>query len=388
VIASPCWFHGGLETVHTTLAEWLVARGWDVTLLVGRTDWPGSALELLPCPIVVDEALWEWGFPPTTKATRAVMKHGAGVLRELAPTVLISALGHGIHWAARAARVPVVLEYLHCAGSWDLLDHPADGIIGVSGWTLETVAAERPRMPGLRWVVHNGLPGRVLPGPGGRERVRRAHGWSREHRVVGFVGRLAPEKRIDEWMHAFADLRAQAGESVQGLVVGKLYDGAQLEIAQGVAVERGLGWGQDVQWVEALSGQMPDMYAAMDLLLHTRTEEPFGMVVIEAMGAGCPVAAYAGGGIPEIEPHCGGALVLAPVGDRAALVRLAALALEDGRLAGDHAAAIAGHFSADRMVDAVEAIMLELMGGETDAVLVHGADRVRAGSDNKAVAAR
>ena len=46
--------------------------------------------------------------------------------------------------------------------------------------------------------------------------------------------------------------------------------------------------------------EIVEMYASASLYLHGGVEEPFGMVLIEALASGCPVLAHASGGPLEI----------------------------------------------------------------------------------------
>jgi glycosyltransferase involved in cell wall biosynthesis len=45
---------------------------------------------------------------------------------------------------------------------------------------------------------------------------------------------------------------------------------------------------------------MPTVYAALDVLVHPAVDEPFGLVIAEAMASGVPVVAVDNGGVPEI----------------------------------------------------------------------------------------
>lgn len=87
-----------------------------------------------------------------------------------------------------------------------------------------------------------------------------------------------------------------------------------------------------------------------DVFVHPSLEEGLGQVVIEAMAVGVRVVASAAGGVPEV---LGGAGLLVPPGDAAALVEAArrALALERGR--GVEAAA---RWSVARMVEGTSAV--------------------------------
>ena len=107
--------------------------------------------------------------------------------------------------------------------------------------------------------------------------------------VVGYVGRIAPEKQVER----IAELRGLKG--VRFAVVG---DGPALP-----AVRRRLH-GMPVVWLGRLSGQqLADAYAAFDLFVHTGTEETFGQTLQEAGATGIPVVAPRAGGPIDIVDH-------------------------------------------------------------------------------------
>jgi glycosyltransferase involved in cell wall biosynthesis len=89
---------------------------------------------------------------------------------------------------------------------------------------------------------------------------------------------------------------------------------------------------------------------AMDVFCHTSENEPFGMVVIEAMALGKPVIASAEGGPTEvITPGLDG--LLSPYGDRQALAVAILRVLDDDdlrRTVGRAAVQRAADFTVDR----------------------------------------
>ncbi|KFI98040.1 glycosyltransferase family 4 protein [Bifidobacterium stellenboschense] len=97
--------------------------------------------------------------------------------------------------------------------------------------------------------------------------------------VVGYVGRLAPEKQVER-------LAALAGLPMRLVVVGGGVSEQDLRERLPHAVFTGMLHGRD----------LADAYAALDVFVHTGAEETFGQTIQEAMASGLPVVAPASGG--------------------------------------------------------------------------------------------
>lgn len=113
--------------------------------------------------------------------------------------------------------------------------------------------------------------------------------------VVGYVGRLAPEKQVER-MTALRGL-----DNVRFAVVG---DGPSLP-----ALERQFT-GMPVTFLGSLGGaDLAAAYAACDIFVHTGTEETFGQTIQEAHASGLPVVGpHAGGPIDLIDHGTNGYL--------------------------------------------------------------------------------
>ncbi|HKC28205.1 MAG TPA: glycosyltransferase, partial [Jatrophihabitans sp.] len=105
--------------------------------------------------------------------------------------------------------------------------------------------------------------------------------------IVGFVGRLAPEKRV-EMLEAASRL-----PGVRLVVVG---DGPRRK-----ALQRLL---PDAEFTGQLTGTaLGTAMASLDLLVHPGADETFCQVVQEALCAGVPVIATAAGGPLDLVRH-------------------------------------------------------------------------------------
>lgn len=137
--------------------------------------------------------------------------------------------------------------------------------------------------------------------------------------VVGFAGRLVPEKGLDVLIDAAAGL--------DGTVVSLIGNGPSLEELRQRARERGVTLRIDTT---VSHENMSAAYASLDVLvLPSRTmrtwAEQFGRVLVEALWCGTPVVGSDSGEIPWVINSTGGGLVFPegdPVALRAALVRL------------------------------------------------------------------
>ncbi|MEV0806646.1 glycosyltransferase family 1 protein [Micromonospora sp. NPDC050200] len=120
--------------------------------------------------------------------------------------------------------------------------------------------------------------------------------------LVGYVGRLAPEKRVD---------LLETTSRLPGVRVVVAGDGpARQQLERALPRVRFLG----VQHGDDLAR----LYASLDVFVHTGPHETFGQTVQEASASGVPVVAPASGGpVDLVEPGVTGLLV--PPADPAAL---------------------------------------------------------------------
>ncbi|WP_413228735.1 glycosyltransferase family 4 protein [Chloroflexus sp.] len=135
----------------------------------------------------------------------------------------------------------------------------------------------------------------------------------RNHFIIGYVGRLVPEKGVADLVAALAGLPAHARLRLIG-------DGIERPRLLQLAAEQGLS--ERVEVLPAVSSTaVPAAMRELDVLvLPSRTQpnwkEQFGRVLIEAMSCGVPVVGSTCGEIPQV---IGAAGIVFPEGDVAAL---------------------------------------------------------------------
>jgi glycosyltransferase involved in cell wall biosynthesis len=132
------------------------------------------------------------------------------------------------------------------------------------------------------------------------------------HRVVLFLGKLTPRKRVDVLMRAFAHL----AEPDARLVIAGNDMGAESGLR---ALARSLGIDARAIFTGLLRGEERlEALADADVAVYPSQDEIFGLVALEAILAGTPVIVSDDSGCGEVVRSAGGG-ELVPVGDAAAL---------------------------------------------------------------------
>ena len=219
------------------------------------------------------------------------------VLRGFDPHVVHLAspalLGYGGLRAARRLGVPTVAVYqtdvpgfaasygipIATRAAWAWFRHLhglADRTLAPSSATLDSLVSR-----GFPRVHHWARGVDVLRyAPSARSDALR-HRWSPEGKpIVGFVGRLAPEKHVERL------IALSAGGAVQVVIVGDGVEQEKLQSAMPAAVFTGALYGDE----------LAAAYASMDVFVHTGEHETFCQVVQEALASGLPVIAPDAGG--------------------------------------------------------------------------------------------
>jgi glycosyltransferase involved in cell wall biosynthesis len=142
---------------------------------------------------------------------------------------------------------------------------------------------------------------------------------------VLFVGRLAPHKRQDELIRAFAIYRRRHAPDATLTLVGEPLNDAYLRALRELGDRAG-----NVRFEHTLSDrELADRYARASVFVCLSEHEGFCVPLLEAFAARVPVIARPSGGVPET---AGDAALLVDERDPAVIAELLALTIGDGEL--------------------------------------------------------
>lgn len=278
-VVAPPWFsvppdgYGGIEAMLGGLVDGLVDRGHEVTLIAAGRN--GTRAQRF---VAVYET------PPSDRIGEPVPEvlHAAAAARALADldvdvvhdNTLAGPLTGSTYRAptVMTAHGPVTGEHGR------LLTELGDrvGLVAIS-------EAQRRTAPDLNWVgrVHNAIDVASYPFGAG------------EDGYLLWIGRFSPAKGA----HLAIDTAREAGLPV--VLAGKLSEQSEHEYFED-AIRPRLGPG--VSYVGAADAAMKrELYAgAAALLFPICWDEPFGLVMTEAMACGTPVVALSRGSVPEV----------------------------------------------------------------------------------------
>ncbi len=232
-----------------------------------------------------------------------------------------------------------------------------DRIVAVSEYTKKKLI-ELHVPDGKIEIIHNGIDVSSFT-RAGKGSLRQALGLEEGSKVVGFIGRLGPEKGIPYLLEA-ADTICRSTKDIYFVLIGEgvLKEETEAFIASNKLQGRiiMLGWRKDA--VEL----MPDM----DILLLPSLTEGTPMVILESMAMGVPVIASDVGGIGEVIEDSKTGLLIKPRDSGAIVESVKALMDDTGlaeRISRNAASEVESRFSARRMSEKYKQTYLSLMKG-------------------------
>ncbi len=272
-IAVPPQTYGGTELFVAQLAEALSHRGHEVIVYANGES-------RVDCEVRSLYARSEW--PPASlgAGTLRNLQHSAWALRDAAATAVdVVHLNDAIAVPMAAfVSLPAVctMHHPHDPDLSELYDsHPDVSYVAISRWQRE-----RERMRRVH-VIHHGV------------RLAEYRFAEQKRRYLSFLGRIAPMKGA----HLAIDIAHRTGIplKIAGEVQPVFHDYWKQQIEPRVD-------GRFIEYIgPATMAVKNDLLAnSMALLFPIQWEEPFGLVMIEAMACGTPVLALPGGAVAEV----------------------------------------------------------------------------------------
>jgi glycosyltransferase involved in cell wall biosynthesis len=270
----PPRMYGGTERVVSCLTEALVRLGHRVTLFASADSTTAAELE----PIC----------PQSLRLDPSTVDPLAWHLVALERVARLADRFDIVHFHLDYFHFPISRRtgYAHVTTLHGRLDipelqplyaeYPEAPVVSISD-------SQRAPLPHANWrgTVHHGLP------------IDRFTFQPRPDGYLAFLGRISPEKRVDRAV----EIARRAGRPLR--------IAAKIDAADRTYFEQEIAPLFELPFVEYLgeideAGKNEFLGRAGALLFPIDWNEPFGLVMIEAMACGTPVVAWRGGSVPEI----------------------------------------------------------------------------------------
>ena len=281
---------GGMETYVAHLISHLPQDGFNVFCVCPFESRFTARLRSLGCQVFVTPVTDDPSWASLQSVTSLANSHAIDVIHAHLPNAhLLGAI------VGKFVDTPV-LATVH-GRTLSLMDLEVHRSTGTHLSVVCQSAYLNALMHGIRsdrlHLVANGVDCDTFQPRQGSSFLQRALGLARQTRLVGFVGRLSPEKGPEVFLRA-AWLVRQSCPDVHFVFVG---NGPLL--GKLTTTARHMGAGDWLHFAGELT-DMPQVYGSLDVVVSTSHAEGMPLVLMEAMACGVPVVATHVGGVAEL----------------------------------------------------------------------------------------
>jgi glycosyltransferase involved in cell wall biosynthesis len=274
----------GSERYCAELASQQARHGHDVEVLI-QGSWTDCAREMrksVALANTVGAGTMRLAVIPSWAPPALHRPLARRALRKFRPDIVHTHLNPAARRVGREAQtfnIPHVATLHLTYATRELGD--CDGLICIAPWQLATLDG----FAGEVAVVQNWVPKVIVDAIADttNEQVAALRAsWNADDEtfVIGTVGRLVPEKGIDRLVRIFRTVFSHWFESVRLVIVG---EGPQRQELEQLAA------GDSRIIIVGAQENVAPYYCAFDTYVSPARFEPFGLAILEAMAAGCPL---------------------------------------------------------------------------------------------------
>jgi len=294
---------GGIELFASYFAQEMLRRGQNVAFCF--SDEPSDEVRaVLDLPnVVLLRAADQTSFSP--RGMSALWD----ILQHVKPDIVVysfSGILRPLPWICKFAGIKRVVYNDHSSRTSDrvprgikravanLLTLPVDTVIAVSDFVRDTSLGERMHRARC-FTIPNGIDFSRRESSKPRSDFLARYGIPADHKVVTQVSWMVPEKGVDTFLRAAAELLRNRRD-IHFILGGEGRCAKEYQ-----QMSRDLGISENVIFTGMLQDPMASgIYAASDVFcLASRWKEACGLVMLEAMAFGIPVVASRTGGVQE-----------------------------------------------------------------------------------------